>query len=252
MTSVDDRRDPTKPLPPAETRAAGRFDAGRGADGALEGLRRVHPPPGPAARPRALQAQADRRPAPSSASSLNVLRSPGPRPRHRHHRQRRSTTAASISPSCTPSSWRRSALYAGSAVFSLLQRLHPGRRRAAAHVPTAAGGRGQDQRAAAQLYRPRVPGRPAEPGHQRHRQHRPEPAADPQPDAHSVLLLIGVAVMMFTISPLLAVVALTTVPVSVFVMRKIAARASPASSPSGAAPGRSTPSSRRPSPVTPS
>ena len=32
----------------------------------------------------------------------------------------------------------------------------------------------------------------------------------------SVLLLIGVAIMMFTISPLLAVVALTTVPVSVF------------------------------------
>jgi ATP-binding cassette subfamily B protein len=44
---------------------------------------------------------------------------------------------------------------------------------------------------------------------------------------NSVLLLIGVAVMMFTISPLLAAVALTTVPVSVFVMRKIAARARP-------------------------
>jgi ATP-binding cassette subfamily B protein len=43
----------------------------------------------------------------------------------------------------------------------------------------------------------------------------------------SILLLIGVAVMMFTISPLLAVVALTTVPVSVFAMRKIAARARP-------------------------
>jgi ATP-binding cassette, subfamily B, multidrug efflux pump len=43
----------------------------------------------------------------------------------------------------------------------------------------------------------------------------------------SVLLLLGVAVMMFTISPLLAVVALTTVPVSVFGMRKVAARARP-------------------------
>ena len=43
----------------------------------------------------------------------------------------------------------------------------------------------------------------------------------------SVLLLIGVAVMMFTISPLLALVALTTVPVSVFGMRAIAARARP-------------------------
>jgi ATP-binding cassette subfamily B multidrug efflux pump len=43
----------------------------------------------------------------------------------------------------------------------------------------------------------------------------------------SILLLVGVAVMMFTISPLLAVVALITVPVSVFSMRKIAARAKP-------------------------
>ena len=43
----------------------------------------------------------------------------------------------------------------------------------------------------------------------------------------SILLLIGVAAMMFTISPLLAVVALTTVPVSVFSMRVIAARARP-------------------------
>jgi ATP-binding cassette subfamily B protein len=43
----------------------------------------------------------------------------------------------------------------------------------------------------------------------------------------SVLLLIGTAVMMFTISPLLAVVALTTVPVSVWGMRKVAKRARP-------------------------
>src|SRR5436305_1272239 len=43
----------------------------------------------------------------------------------------------------------------------------------------------------------------------------------------SVLLLIGVAVMMFTISPLLAVVALTTVPASIWSMRVIAARARP-------------------------
>jgi ATP-binding cassette subfamily B protein len=43
----------------------------------------------------------------------------------------------------------------------------------------------------------------------------------------SVLLLIGVAIAMFTISPLLAVVALTTVPVSVWLMRIIAARARP-------------------------
>ena len=43
----------------------------------------------------------------------------------------------------------------------------------------------------------------------------------------SVLLLIGCAIMMFTISPLLAVVALTTVPVSVFGMRAIAKRSRP-------------------------
>jgi ATP-binding cassette subfamily B protein len=43
----------------------------------------------------------------------------------------------------------------------------------------------------------------------------------------SVLLLIGVTIMMFTISPLLAVVALTTVPISVFGMRVVAAKARP-------------------------
>jgi ATP-binding cassette subfamily B protein len=43
----------------------------------------------------------------------------------------------------------------------------------------------------------------------------------------SVLLLVGVAIMMFTISPLLAVVALTTVPLSVWGMRVVARRARP-------------------------
>jgi ATP-binding cassette subfamily B protein len=43
----------------------------------------------------------------------------------------------------------------------------------------------------------------------------------------SVLLLTGVAAMMFVISPLLAVVALTTVPASIWAMRFIAARARP-------------------------
>src|SRR4029077_7247260 len=43
----------------------------------------------------------------------------------------------------------------------------------------------------------------------------------------SLLLLIGVAIAMFTISPFLAVVALTTVPVSVWAMRVIAKRARP-------------------------
>ena len=44
---------------------------------------------------------------------------------------------------------------------------------------------------------------------------------------NSVLLMIGVGVAMFTISPLLAGVALTTVPVSVLSMRRIARRARP-------------------------
>ena len=43
----------------------------------------------------------------------------------------------------------------------------------------------------------------------------------------SLLLILGVAVMMFTISPLLAVVALTIVPVSVYGMKVIAGRARP-------------------------
>jgi len=43
----------------------------------------------------------------------------------------------------------------------------------------------------------------------------------------SVLLLVGTAIMMFTISPFLAVVALTTVPVSVWGMRAVAKRARP-------------------------
>jgi ATP-binding cassette subfamily B protein len=43
----------------------------------------------------------------------------------------------------------------------------------------------------------------------------------------SALLLIGVAIAMFTISPFLAAVALTTVPVSVFSMQVIAKRARP-------------------------
>jgi ATP-binding cassette subfamily B multidrug efflux pump len=43
----------------------------------------------------------------------------------------------------------------------------------------------------------------------------------------SVLLLVGVAIMMITISPLLAAVALTTVPVSIWSMRAIGARARP-------------------------
>ncbi len=43
----------------------------------------------------------------------------------------------------------------------------------------------------------------------------------------SLLTLIGVAVMMFTISPLMAAIALTTVPLSIWLMKYIGARARP-------------------------
>src|SRR5260221_8510395 len=43
----------------------------------------------------------------------------------------------------------------------------------------------------------------------------------------SVLLIIGCAIMMFTISPLLAVFALTPVPVSIWGMRAVAKRSRP-------------------------
>ena len=54
----------------------------------------------------------------------------------------------------------------------------------------------------------------------------------------SILLLLGVSVMMFTISPVLAVVALTTVPVSIYAMKVIAAALDRASSLNGRTPGR--------------
>ncbi|MEO7555567.1 MAG: ABC transporter ATP-binding protein [Acidimicrobiales bacterium] len=43
----------------------------------------------------------------------------------------------------------------------------------------------------------------------------------------SVLMLVGVTIMMFLVSPLLALVALTTVPLSIFAMKAIASRARP-------------------------
>src|SRR5258708_9694028 len=56
----------------------------------------------------------------------------------------------------------------------------------------------------------------------------------------SILLLVGVAAMMFTISPLLAVVALTTVPLSVFSMRLLSTRARPRFIAHGPPPGALT------------
>ena len=67
----------------------------------------------------------------------------------------------------------------------------------------------------------------------------------------SVLTIIGVLIMMFTISPLLATIAMITIPVSLLTIKYIARRSKNASSSSGPTPARSTPRSRRPSRATP-
>ena len=77
------------------------------------------------------------------------------------------------------------------------------------------------------LRRPPVSRRPAQPGHQRPRQRRAEPPADAEPDAHVAAAIVGVVVMMFTISPLLAVVTIVTVPLSLGIMKQIGTRARP-------------------------
>ena len=53
--------------------------------------------------------------------------------------------------------------------------------RAEHRLPDAAGRRGQDQPAAAELLRPVTARRAAQPRHQRHRQRQPDPAADDEP-----------------------------------------------------------------------
>ena len=105
----------------------------------------------------------------------------------------------------------------------------------------------------AQLRRPGVARRPAQPGHQRHRQPRPEPAADHQPDAQlDPSARSAWPIMMFTISPLLALVALTTVPVSVFAMRISPGGPGPVHRPVARHRRAQRASSRSRSPVTPS
>ena len=67
----------------------------------------------------------------------------------------------------------------------------------------------------------------------------------------STLTIVGVLVMMFTISWELALIALVTVPLSLWDGEGHRPALKPGSSPSGATPAPSTPRSRRPSPVTP-
>ena len=72
--------------------------------------------------------------------------------------------------------------------------------------------------AAAELLRPPAARRAAQPGHQRHRQRQPDPAADDEPAAHLAAdRRRACSSMMFWISPLLALVALVSVPISMLV-----------------------------------
>ncbi len=114
-------------------------------------------------------------------------------------------------------------LYAASSLLSIVGRLHARGRHPAADVQAALRRRGQGQRrcrSATSTSRPR--------GDllSRVTNDIDNVAQSLQQTLSqmltSVLLLVGVAIMMFTISPLLAVVALTTVPVSVWAMRAVA------------------------------
>jgi len=90
---------------------------------------------------------------------------------------------------------------------------------------TGCGGRGRKvEPVPSALHRQPTTRRPAQQGHQRHRQLGPEPAADPQPAAHVTLQVLGVVIMMLTISPLLALVALVTIPLSLVIIKFIAKR----------------------------
>jgi len=65
-----------------------------------------------------------------------------------------------------------------------------------------------------------------------------------------LLTVVGVIVMMFVVSPLLAVIALITVPVSILIARRSGSAHRRCSSRSGLTPAPSTATSRRPSPAT--
>ena len=175
----------------------------------------------------------------------------GARRRHRRGDRGGERRPASTSLACTAILFEAGALYVGAALLGIGDRLHPRRRGAAPHVPPARAGRGQAQRAPAQLHRPPAPRRPAQPRHQRPRQPGPEPPADAEPDAHvrapahrrgrdddRHLAVAG------------ADRAHHRAAVALGHARRSASGPGRASSPSGAAPASSTPRSRRPSPAT--
>ena len=84
--------------------------------------------------------------------------------------------------------------------------------------------RGEDQPAAAALLRHGAARRAAQPGDQRRRQHLPEPAAVLSQAVTSLLTVVGVLVMMFIISPPLALIALVTIPLTLVITALIAKR----------------------------
>ena len=79
-------------------------------------------------------------------------------------------------------SWPRA--YILSAIFSLGAGLHHGRRHAAHRLPPAPAHGREDRPPAARLLRPPASRRPPVAGHQRHRQHQPDAPAEPDHDDH--------------------------------------------------------------------
>ncbi len=108
-------------------------------------------------------------------------------------------------------------VYLGSSAGMLHAGTGDGDGRAAGGLPAAGAGPGQAVPAAAELLRPAAPRRDPQPGHQRHRQPGPVAAADAEPAGHlGADRSWACSRSMFLISPLLALIALVTVPVSVF------------------------------------
>ena len=96
----------------------------------------------------------------------------------------------------------------------------PAQRRGAGHrPPDALRRRGQGQHAAAGVLRQAAARRADEPGHQRHRQHQPTLQQTMSQLLTSLLTVVAVLAMMVWISPVLALIALVSVPLSMFVTR---------------------------------
>ena len=149
------------------------------------------------------------------------------RPRGRGRRQRRRPAArastssrarASTSPRSATCCSGRSALYVGASLFSWLQGYLLNGVVQRTVLPAARRRRGQAAPAAAALLRPAAARRAAQPGHQRHRQRRRRRLQQTMSQLlTSLLTVVGVLAMMFVISPLLALIALVTVPLSMLV-----------------------------------